>query len=82
MIQQTSLSAWFKVSEDLGNRQKNVYDTIIKLQPCSSLDVSYFLHTPLHTISGRFSELKTMGLIREFGIKFHGSRKFKTWSVI
>ena len=82
MVEQTSLNAWYKIEESLRFRQKEVFDSIMRLQPCSSLDVAEWLHRPLHTISGRFSELQTMGLIKSYGDKYHGNRKFKTWKVI
>lgn len=46
-----------KVHPNIKKRHEKVLNAIKFLQPCTSLDVADFLNVPLHSISGRFSEL-------------------------
>jgi len=64
---QTSLSSWTKVQQTLPYRQFQVWYALREMGNRATMHgVAVHLQVPLHTISGRFSELKKKGMIREF----------------
>ena len=66
-VSQMSLLAWKGVKTKLGIEQKRVYDVIEKLQPVTCDGVAEYLHKFPHEISGRFTEMRNMGVIGSEG---------------
>lgn len=55
------------IKPELTVRQKEVYNLIERFGELTSNDVALYLEVRLNTISGRFSELKKAGKIKEVG---------------
>jgi DeoR/GlpR family transcriptional regulator of sugar metabolism len=54
-----------KIRPELSVRQKAIYDLIKQRGESTSNDIAEYLKVRLNTISGRFSELKDKGKIKE-----------------
>lgn len=65
---QTSLIAWMDVQKDITERQNQVIQAIRELNGVATMHaVAFRLNLPLHTISGRFSELVKCGRLEPVG---------------
>lgn len=64
MVQQTSLLA-FQELENVGQKQRQVYEVIDRLGEASNLDIAYELKWPINRITPRTNELVKMGMVRE-----------------
>ena len=53
----TSRYAWDNVKSTLKNRQKDVYDAVLKYPNHTAAELGTIIHKPVNAISGRFSEL-------------------------
>lgn len=63
-----SLDAYHnEVKPTLKGRKLIVYEAIKKMPKCTMKDVATYLNVPLNTISGRFSQLRDTGFIKEVG---------------
>ena len=65
MIENTSLLAYIKVIENLGERQEQVYKAIAGFGECSNTMISNRLHLPINCITPRVNELRKKNLVRE-----------------
>jgi len=63
-MRQTSLDAYHSL-ENLGYRQKRVFDTIVELQPCTDKTISIRLGIEINRVTPRRNELVAMGLVIE-----------------
>lgn len=69
MVNYTRLTAYEAILENLTERQGAVLEAIKGLGGRATMhQVAEAMHVPLNTISGRFSELRRLNLIKEFGI--------------
>ena len=74
---ETSLEAYeyLKANDKLKPTQQEVLQVLKELGTATSKRIAKKLHKPLHTISGRITELKDMGLIEVIGkVKEDGAR--------
>lgn len=69
MTRQTSLLAYKEVKKDLGPRQKQVYETVKDLGPCTYLTICESLGLYPNSVTPRLGELLSRGYIREAYIK-------------
>lgn len=65
MIQETSLLAYVKVLENLGQRQIQVYRAIEELGECSNTMIAKKLNLPISSITPRVGELRKKKAVRE-----------------
>jgi len=67
MIRQTSLQAYKEIidNQELGRRQKQVYEVFAKYGELTNLEVSKVLWIPINSITPRTNELYKKGLIEE-----------------
>lgn len=82
---QTSLLAYWSLKEDdLGQRQKTVFDVIAKYGPMSNLDVAEYLGLPINSITPRTLELRQKGVVKEAykGLSKQTKRKTIFWETI
>ena len=63
MVQQTSITAYESIKEELGNRQKMVYETIKKLGEADNLTISQYLKIPINSTTPRTKELRDKKLV-------------------
>lgn len=70
MLRDTQLESWQRIAKHLGRKQRDVYDVIQSRQGASSQDIADCLHLPLHSISGRITELCRMGRIEDSGKRY------------
>lgn len=63
-VRQTSLFA-FQSLNDLGSKQREVYEAIKQLGEACDLDVAFFLGWPINRVTGRRNELMKAGVIYE-----------------
>jgi len=55
----TSLQAWDSIKDDLGHKQKAVYNTLKRIQPATDVMIADALHWPINTVTPRRGELCT-----------------------
>lgn len=63
--QPTSILAYAEILEDLGWRQRQVYQIIRKLKSCNNLQISQELHLPINRITPRVKELRDYGIVMQ-----------------
>ena len=61
----TSLLAYSEILEDLGWRQRQVYEVIRRLKSCNNLTISRELNLPINSITPRVKELRDFGVVRQ-----------------
>lgn len=66
-VSQLSLLAWKGIKFKLGDEQQRIYNAVDKLQPVTCDRVAEYLNKFPNEISGRFTDLKKMGLIGSEG---------------
>jgi len=82
MIQQTSMEAYDCIYDDLGSRQKEVYDVIEQYTNVCNQDISMILGLPINCVTGRVKELRDMGFVGQDGFKVNDNNKrVMTWKV-
>ena len=82
MIQQTSMEAYDFIYDDLGNRQKQVYDVIEQYTNVCNQDISMILGIPINCVTGRVKELRDFGFVSHAGFKVNDNNKrVMTWKV-
>lgn len=64
MIQQTSILAYQSL-QDLGTRQKTVYNVIEYAGSICNMDIADQLQLPVNQITGRTKELVDIGLVEQ-----------------
>lgn len=76
LTNQTKLEAYLSIEYSLPKRQLDVINALKELNRATMHQVADHMVVPLNTISGRFSELKRKGLIKEVEIiKVSGSSR-------
>lgn len=68
-MQSTSLQAYASIVPTLGNRCATVLQAILDLGPCTQKDVKNHLGWEINKVTGRFTNLKDLGIIRDSGRK-------------
>ena len=64
-VQPTSLLAYLDISDELGDRQKEVLACFRRIQPASNTMISNFLCLPINSIVPRIFELRKKKLVVE-----------------
>ena|SRR2546422_712830 len=64
-LRDTQLSSWITLQAELGERQHEVYSYILEQNGAAAFEVADFFHLPLHSISGRITELVRMGKLED-----------------
>ncbi len=64
-IKITSLLSYADVLENLGDRQTEVYRTILKLRSCNSTMISQHLKLPINCVVPRVNELRKYSIVME-----------------
>ena len=84
MIQQTSLEAYKFILHDLGEKQQEVLDTIIRHPGMSNHDIARFLGWEINCVTPRVNELRDMGLVDLMSIKEDGitNRRVMCWESV
>ena len=59
------------LQKDLGRNQQAVFKQIKRLKKAALFEVTESLGWPINCVSGRITELKTQGKIKEVGTKFN-----------
>ena len=80
-MRKTSLDAYDEIRDDLGKRQKMVFDALLKLGEATDLQVSNHLNVPINTVTPRRGELFHKGLIEEARIIQQNGRSATSWKV-
>lgn len=70
-----------EVKPTLKGRKLVVYEAIKKMPKCTSKDVAKYLGVELNTISGRFTDLFDLGLIKESGSIKIGRSTCSQWEI-
>ena|SRR5947209_281390 len=65
MVSDTQIDSWIILQPELGERQHAVYSYILEQGGAAAFEVADFLHLPLHSISGRITELVRMGKLED-----------------
>ena len=65
MSQITSILAYTKVLENLGDRQLACYKALHELGSANNLMISRLLELPINSITGRINELRKLGVVVE-----------------
>lgn len=82
-IQQTSLDAYFSLSDSRSEKRKTVYRAIQELGECSDQDISTRLGWPINCVTGRRGELVESGMVEQAGTKKNGfGRSMNTWRAL
>lgn len=67
MIQETSRTAYHDIKPELGDRQKMVYDELVKLGDATNTEIASSLHIPINAVTPRIFELRQKGHVSEGG---------------
>ena len=82
MIQQTSMEAYDCIYDDLGERQKIVFDVIDEYSNVCNQDISMILDLPINCVTGRVKELRDLGFVSHAGYKLNDNgRRVMVWKV-
>jgi Mn-dependent DtxR family transcriptional regulator len=83
-MRKTSLKAFERVKKNLKGRKQIILAKVYQKRGSTSRDIAKLLKVPQHTISGRFTDLEKLGLIKDIGRKYYkGSAQPHTkWEVI
>lgn len=80
-MSKTSLFAYNSIQE-LGNKQMEVFEKIVELQPCSNKTIAESLNWEINRVTGRVNELAKKGLIKSEKMTRNGiGRLEKLWEV-
>ena len=71
MLRDTRLESWIGVQASLGPRQQRVLAVIETFQGAPAFRIAETLNLPLHSVSGRLTELYNLGLIEDHGERYH-----------
>ena len=80
-MSKTSLFAYNSIQE-LGNKQMEVFEKIVELQPCSNKTIAESLNWEINRVTGRVNELAKKGLIKSEKMARNGTGRLeKLWEV-
>lgn len=84
MIQQTSIEAYKSILPELGEKQREVFEVIVKHPGMSNHDIARFLGWEINTVTPRVNELRNMGVIEYHSTKVDRitNRNVMTWEVV
>lgn len=57
----------YQAIQNLGSKQREVYEYIQEHQPCYLEQISEGVNSPMHCVSGRINDLKRMGMVQTEG---------------
>jgi len=81
-VQGTSLEAFDLIFDELGSRQKEVYEVIESYCNCCNQDIAEFLGLPINSVTPRVKELRDLGFVCQNGFKINRlGRRVMTWKV-
>lgn len=69
---------------DLGDRQRIVFETLDAHPDRSNRELAELLNWPINTITPRIKELREMGAVAQYGIKYDSqtNRNVMTWVTV
>ena len=82
MIQSTSKEAYDKIVEKLGNKQHQVYKTLLSIEPACNKRIALELNVPVNEITGRIAELRYKGVVEEAYKAEYDGHKAIHWQTI
>jgi len=62
-VQQTSLEAFEEVRQNLGERQRQVFEILKEIQPATNTMIAHYLRLPINCITPRIFELRQKNLV-------------------
>lgn len=68
-VRQTSLMAYYQATENLGQKQLSVLKAIDVLGVCNDKMIADYLNWSINRVTPRRGELRSLGLIKEMGIR-------------
>lgn len=83
-VTDTQLESWMNLRSMLSYRQKSVYEVIASRGGATSREVASALNLPLHSVSGRITELCSMGMVRDSMKRAYDSssqRRLVVWEI-
>lgn len=80
MIQDTSLDAWISISQNLGDKQKIVFEAL-RNNPASDKTLAARLGWSINRITPRRGELVKKGIVKEMYREVKGGHSAKVWGV-
>jgi len=81
-VQQTSIEAYDCIYDDLGKKQKEVYDVIEQYVGVCNQDIAEILGWGINCVTPRVKELRDFGLVRQGGYKLNSNGyRVMTWKV-
>ena len=79
-MSQTSLEA-YQAIQNLGGKQRTVYNALNNLQPANNQQIADYLGWPINRVTGRVNELQKLNLAQvEYIDKNEFARNVKFWS--
>jgi len=76
------MEAYDFIYDDLGRRQKEVYDVIEQYVNVCNQDISMILKLPINSVTPRVKELRDIGFVEHAGFKINDNNKrVMTWKV-
>ncbi len=83
-IPETQLDSWDKLQDNLSCRQEAVFKAVAR-KPSTLFELTDWMGKPVNHISGRITELKRMGRVRDSGLRRENPRTGKrgiVWEAI
>jgi predicted transcriptional regulator len=84
LLRDTQLESWQKTRKTLGQRQREVLETIGARQGAAGFEVAKVLHRPTYTVLPRITELAGQGLLEDSGRRVWNSetgRRVIVWKL-
>jgi len=81
-VRQTSIEAYECIYDDLGKKQKEVYDVIESSDGLCNQDIAEILGWGINRVTPRVKELRDFGLVRQGGYKLNSNGyRVMTWKM-
>ena len=81
MIQSTSQEAYDKIVNELGQRQHQVYQTLITIEPACNKEIASQMMLPINEVTPRINELRYKGVVEQAYKADYDGRKVIFWKI-
>jgi hypothetical protein len=81
MIQSTSKEAYNKIVDDLGQRQRQVYNVLWAIEPACNKSIALKMSMPINEITPRINELRYKGVVEQAFKADYDGRKVIFWKI-
>jgi hypothetical protein len=81
-VRGTSLDAWKRVRANLTERERMVAAKVRGKKRATQRDVANAMQVPVHTISGRFSALERMKILKEVGKIYRNGYSYTVYEMV